>query len=88
MTAIEFVIQIREDGEVIAMRLQRLQRRGRHIIFPGGLREKIARIKAEMIAHADQTPRRFFTSRRTNRQTVKGRQRQRKAGALQKTTAA
>ena len=87
MTAIEFVIQIREDGEVIAMRLQRLQRRGRHIIFPGGLREKLpGKIR-------DDCPRRraaagFFTSRRANRQTVKGRQRQCKAGALQKTAAA
>ena len=70
------------------MRLQRLQRRGRHIIFPGGLREKVARVKSEMIAHADEPSWSFFTRRRTNRQTVKGRQRQREAGALQKTAAA
>ena len=88
MTAIEFVIQIREDGEVIAMRLERLQRRGCHIIFPGILWEKIARVKSEMIAHADEPSWGFFGRRCANRQTLKGRKRQCKASALKKTAAA
>ena len=69
------------------MRLQRFQRRGRYIIFPGGLRKKISWVKAEMIAHADEPPRRFFTSRRANRQTLKDWQRQRETRALQKSAA-
>ena len=70
------------------MRLQRLQRRSRHIIFPSILREKIARVKSEMIAHADEPPWGFFGKRCANRQALKGRKRQCKASALKKTAAA
>ena len=61
--ALRVVIEMREDGEIPPMRLQRCQRLADRVLAPCRRRKESARPEAEMIADANQTSRIGLRSR-------------------------
>ena len=57
MSAIELMIQMGKNCQIIAMLLKRHQCRTRKVVFPRDLWEKVARIKPEVIANTNESPR-------------------------------